>query len=1101
MARPGIRRPGIRGFDMMRRFRRHTIIGRFILVAVVCLFLFSGVSYGLAPASGTQSFMVRWSAKLLYMERMGVIELDARRGNDLAGLIRAVIYDEVKAVVRIMAEEDPVKYSSLAKALPASPADHIIAKSVELITARDNGLLAGELTDEEVRLLASVEPVIKDAQYGHFTRLFRDDAARADRIRLAIANGMRFAAAPPVDLPVWETRSAPSPLRKVDPHTWYHHKRLVTYQVPVFAVATDQGIGKLLNLPALANKKRSELGVNSFMLNPIHPTIDSERSPYAFVSGYAINELYIDWVVEASRFFPELAADEDILALQAPELGEADFIKYEILEPAERKAAEKIYKAFLAKRGSGPVRRLSEEFERFKKSPDMSWLDSYADFRALHDIYDGNLGRQTIWMEWHDKDRIRASERYKELKELYKFMQFRAYSHWFEAKRGCEASGVALFYDHPWYCSRDSVDVRDNQPYFRTHETPGVYTSTGLQQWNCLIRHNYTKLSEAGYEPLLKFHRYKMDVMGFDGGRIDAGHMSYRWMSERYRFLQNGDEPGDALLSALKREFDIRNAFVVVENLGAAMWVKESIQKLGLKTMMVLKWPDDRVSENTMAFLTTHDLPRPLVGYPQFYDGLGRDENGHKDIFNRLAHCGARDICISAGDEYGDWHRVNNPDLQNPEERTRLCWRYILPREDSPRMQYKELPGHIKWLSGNFTMDNWERIDAKAALAKGREDAAKMVRTLQAVSKETLRDLVQGADFYLKYDGGHNGLTPGVHGKKMNIFRKIINRISESGETGTYAVWHHALMGDFFEYSRGLLTSIKGLSVARAPEVWGYIRELEENIRGNRNREEANLVLLGFMAEILEGAALRSPMKEAGSDIKKPVEVIEMPGVAARETGFNEAVNNLADAAQGEFEAAAADLDRKAVCYKSPGQSLILYADDLLENAVIVDIGNTLKNILAKHGILEGGRIILFARNEANAKIMRELIRAAGADIEVTDVTPDQLQAGSDEVKEAQALLRRARAKGAGEVLALIRGPAAEYDRLASFAKSASMPIILIGKDHGPYSFAQALTLAFEAKFRDAPLGWLIALPRIGSNDTGSLYERYRMSLQSLISV
>jgi hypothetical protein len=131
---------------------------------------------------------------------------------------------------------------------------------------------------------------------------------------------------------------------------------------------------------------------------------------------------------------------------------------------------------------------------------------------------------------------------------------------------------------------------------------------------------------------------------------------------------------------------------------------------------------------------------------------------------------------------------------------------------------------------------------------------------------------------------------------------------------------------------------------------------------------------------------------------------------------------------------------------------------------------------------------------------MRALIHAAAPGIEVTEITPDELQSGNDEVRESEALFRRANAKGAGEVLAIIRGPAAEYDRLASFAKSSSLPIILIGKDHGPYSFAQAIAFALEAKFHDAPLGWLISLPRMESNDTGALYERYRLALQSLVS-
>jgi len=211
----------------------------------------------------------------------------------------------------------------------------------------------------------------------------------------------------------------------------------------------------------------------------------------------------------------------------------------------------------------------------------------------------------------------------------------------------------------------------------------------------------------------------------------------------------------------------------------------------------------------------------------------------------------------------------------------------------------------------------------------------------------------------------------------------------------------------------------------------------------------------------------------------------------------------LGETAAAEFAQATPKLEKNLIEYNKTGQSLILYADDILENALVVDLENTAKNILVKHNILNGGRIILYSKNEASAAILEKVIKHAGPNLETVKIAQSDLQTNGDEIKEIDALLRVARAKGTKELLGLIKGPTNKPEELAAFAKDASLPIVIVGPEKGVYSFAQAIAIAIDAKITNgATSGWLIMLPpiRVLTDDIRRQYEEYQHSLQALVA-
>ncbi|MBL7156651.1 MAG: hypothetical protein ISS92_00665 [Candidatus Omnitrophica bacterium] len=189
------------------------------------------------------------------------------------------------------------------------------------------------------------------------------------------------------------------------------------------------------------------------------------------------------------------------------------------------------------------------------------------------------------------------------------------------------------------------------------------------------------------------------------------------------------------------------------------------------------------------------------------------------------------------------------------------------------------------------------------------------------------------------------------------------------------------------------------------------------------------------------------------------------------------------------------------------GQSIAIYADDLLEEVAVVDFEKTVKDVLIKHDLLAGGTVFLYARKEKNGKIMRNMIERASRKIKVTTKTLDELirekprlikahpKSQSDYAKEARALLEVMKAEGAGDVLALIKGPGGHPQNLASL----KVPVVLVGLyKHSTYSFAEALNVAVH--MRQSGLVFRVYILRPVGPLTPELEKEYLGILRTLQS-
>lgn len=221
---------------------------------------------------------------------------------------------------------------------------------------------------------------------------------------------------------------------------------------------------------------------------------------------------------------------------------------------------------------------------------------------------------------------------------------------------------------------------------------------------------------------------------------------------------------------------------------------------------------------------------------------------------------------------------------------------------------------------------------------------------------------------------------------------------------------------------------------------------------------------------------------------------------------YNEYLNVWSEKIQPQFGTMANRLESKIAKDPENAQSLILYADDMLEDAMVIDIENTVRNVLSKYNVLGDGKIIIYARNAANAEVIERMIKLADNRIEVVRIMHSDVDVRTDEMEE-EAVLRCARRThkvgvNGNEILAIIRGRTTQPEDLAAFASKSKIPVVIC-VEKGVYSFAQAIAMAIEAKVSNGKKRkWLIELPVIMalSDRIREKYEEYKRSLAALVA-
>ena len=231
---------------------------------------------------------------------------------------------------------------------------------------------------------------------------------------------------------------------------------------------------------------------------------------------------------------------------------------------------------------------------------------------------------------------------------------------------------------------------------------------------------------------------------------------------------------------------------------------------------------------------------------------------------------------------------------------------------------------------------------------------------------------------------------------------------------------------------------------------------------------------------------------------------------------FYRSVNMLLGSLVSDYKKREDELTKALGKDQDSAQSLILYADDLLKNASVIDLESTIKKITSDNGILNGGKIIIFTRAEeekASAIILENMIKRVSGNIETIRVTEEELidrnliVKGAKEIDKVDALVRFASSKNAKNILALIKGPSGSMkenspEKLVERSCKLKVPVIILGLEDALYSLASALQQAIIIKGQNGTHGWVVSLLPIRTitEDIEAQYQEYQRTLQTLIA-
>ncbi|MHB9155256.1 MAG: amylo-alpha-1,6-glucosidase [Endomicrobiales bacterium] len=151
---------------------------------------------------------------------------------------------------------------------------------------------------------------------------------------------------------------------------------------------------------------------------------------------------------------------------------------------------------------------------------------------------------------------------------------------------------------------------------------------------------------------------------------------------------------------------------------------------------------------------------------------------------------------------------------------------------------------------------------------------------MKTISNAMIEKLNRLENFTLRSQGG---ILWDVNAPGLHILLGSYMYIKFTGERGKAALVHHSASGDFFNKTYDILTKA-GLTRDVAPEVWGYIRELNKYASTNKDPEtkaSANLQLFRFLQELLENILSQEFMARTGRELLEPQEIFRKLVVAA----------------------------------------------------------------------------------------------------------------------------------------------------------------------------------------------------------------------------
>jgi 4-alpha-glucanotransferase len=395
--------------------------------------------------------------------------------------------------------------------------------------------------------------------------------------------------------------------------------------IPLFSLRTadDLGRGEIMQMRAMIDFALT-LGHRVIQLLPLDETAPSEASPYAALTLYALDPLYI-----SANELPGIG--KTAMRRARKEAGDpARRIPRERYVALKKELLERAFEAFASRgrvRDRGALDAFIEE--------NSYWIHDYALFRALKD----HFGFRS-WDEWppnlaHREQGALAEARRELAQSIHKYcyFQYLAHQQWKQVRDYAKERGVYIGGDLAFSPGRDSDAVWTHQNDFdltRTIGTPSdAFSETG-QRWG-LPMPNWPLMHEQGYRFMRMRVRRARQL--YDLLRIDHVVGLYRTFSFALTPDAKGEfyppeEPaqlvhGEQVISAILQEAG--EMAIIAEDLGKVPpFVRKSLSRFGIPGYKVMRWEKDWESphprylrpaeygEVSLATSGTHDT-EPLV--------------------------------------------------------------------------------------------------------------------------------------------------------------------------------------------------------------------------------------------------------------------------------------------------------------------------------------------------------------------------------------------------------------------------------------------------------------------------------------------------------
>lgn len=357
-------------------------------------------------------------------------------------------------------------------------------------------------------------------------------------------------------------------------------------------------------------------GQTWWQILPVCPTSYGD-SPYQSFSTFAGNPYFID--------LDELN-EEGLL-----ELEEYSKVDWESTPDRVNYGAlyEKRYRilGFAAERF---LKAPSDEYHTFCKE-NAWWLDDYALFMALKNKNSGKT-----WTEWEEPYRNRIPEALKEFEEKYselvnfwKVMQFFFFRQWKELRTYANEKGISIIGDLPIYVAFDSVDVWAHPDLFQLDENripsmvagcpPDGFSAEGqlwgnpLFDWEAMEKDNFAWWTER-----IRYQTTIYNVLRIDHFRGFDSYFAIPYGAEN---AKNGiwkKGPGMKLFRAMEKS--IGRQEIIAEDLGfLTESVKELLADSGFPGMKVMELAFDSRDENSFEYLPHNFIPH-CVAYTGTHD-------------------------------------------------------------------------------------------------------------------------------------------------------------------------------------------------------------------------------------------------------------------------------------------------------------------------------------------------------------------------------------------------------------------------------------------------------------------------------------------------